>query len=46
MVNLPDYSSLRIIDLPGLIDGSHLGKGLGNSFLKQSAKSKIFTFYN
>ena len=44
MVNLPDYRSLRIIDLPGLIDGSHLGKGLGNSFLKHLQRAKFLLF--
>ncbi len=37
-----DYKSIVFIDLPGIIQGAHEGKGLGLFFLKHFQRAKIF----
>jgi GTP-binding protein len=34
IVKYGDYKSFAIADIPGIIEGAHLGKGLGHEFLK------------
>lgn len=44
VVELPDYKTLTIADIPGLIEGAHKGKGLGHLFLKHIQRTKFLFF--
>ncbi|XP_017468481.1 PREDICTED: mitochondrial ribosome-associated GTPase 2 isoform X2 [Rhagoletis zephyria] len=41
MVQYEDFTQLTVADLPGLIPGSHLNRGLGIQFLKHAERCKV-----
>ncbi len=40
----PDFSQLRVADVPGIIEGAASGVGLGTDFLKHIARSRVLVY--
>ena len=43
-IEYPDFSQLRVADIPGIIEGAASGVGLGIYFLKHLARSRVIVY--
>ena len=43
-IHYPDFSQLRVADIPGIIEGASAGVGLGIDFLKHLARSRVLVY--
>ncbi|NUM36395.1 MAG: GTPase ObgE [Candidatus Brocadiae bacterium] len=44
IVQLQDYRTLVVADIPGILEGAHQGVGLGDKFLKHIERTRVLIF--
>ncbi|KAK0081143.1 hypothetical protein PV325_012727 [Microctonus aethiopoides] len=44
IVEYPDLRTIKVADLPGLIEGAHVNIGMGHKFLKHLDRTKLLVF--
>ena len=44
VVGLPDFRQFVLADMPGILEGAHLGKGLGLEFLRHIERTRVLVY--